>query len=214
MVEWLGLIVGAYLLGAASFGFLIARAYGIDLRTVGSGNIGATNLGRALGRKWAVACFILDAMKGLVPMLAAQWVIGTGTPTAWELFGWIIVGCAAIVGHIFPVYLGFRGGKGVSTGLGVVLGLYPYFTYPGLLAFGVWGLTLMIGRYVSLASILAAGGFPVIFVILIVIVPEWTLEQLWPLLLVAVVMAGVVVGRHSENIRRLLAGQESRMGQR
>ncbi len=214
MIEWMCLVLGAYWLGAAPVGFLIARAYGIDLRKVGSGNIGATNLGRALGRKWAVICFVLDALKGFIPMVIGAWMIDSGMPTRGELFGWILAGCAAIVGHIFPVYLGFRGGKGVSTGMGVLLGLYPYFTLPGLLAFGIWVLALVIGRYVSLASILAAGLFPLLFLAFVVLLPDWTLGQLWPLLPVAVVMAGVVVGRHSENVRRLLAGRESRIGKR
>jgi glycerol-3-phosphate acyltransferase PlsY len=214
MVEWMVLIAGAYLLGAVPFGFLIARAHGIDLRVVGSGNIGATNLGRALGRKWAVVCFVLDALKGFVPTLAGRWVIGTGTPMVGELFWWIVAGCAAILGHMFPIFLRFRGGKGVSTGMGMLLGLYPYFTYPGLITFGLWAAVLRIWRYVSLASIVAAAAFPVVFWILIVLLPEWTLAELWPLLLVAVVMAGVVVQRHSENIRRLLAGEETRIRKR
>ena len=123
MFEWASLIIGAYLLGAVPVGFILARSRGIDLRTVGSGNIGATNLGRALGRKWAVVCFVLDALKGFVPTLAGRWVVGAGTPTVGELFGWQAAGCAAIVGHMFPVYLRFRGGKGVSTGMGMLMGL-------------------------------------------------------------------------------------------
>lgn len=214
MIEWASLIIGAYLLGAVPVGFILARSRGIDLRTVGSGNIGATNLGRALGRKWAIACFVLDALKGFVPALAGRWVVGAGTPTVWELFGWLAAGCAAILGHMFPVFLRFRGGKGVSTGMGMVLGLYPYFTSAGLMAFGLWATVLLVWRYVSLASIIGAGAFPILFWILIALLPEWTLGDLWPLLLVAVVMAGVVVQRHSENIRRLLAGQESKIGKR
>jgi len=214
MFEWASLIIGAYLLGAVPVGFILARSRGIDLRTVGSGNIGATNLGRALGRKWAVVCFVLDALKGFVPTLAGRWVVGAGTPTVGELFGWQAAGCAAIVGHMFPVYLRFRGGKGVSTGMGMLMGLYPYFTYPGLMTFGVWATVLLVWRYVSLASIVGAAAFPVLFWILIVLFPEWTLADLWPLLLIAVVMAGVVVARHSENIRRLLAGQETSIRKR
>jgi acyl phosphate:glycerol-3-phosphate acyltransferase len=214
MVEWASLIIGAYLLGAVPVGFIIAQSRGIDLRTVGSGNIGATNLGRALGRKWAVVCFVLDALKGFVPTLAGRWVVGAGTPTVGELFGWLTAGCAAILGHMFPVYLRFRGGKGVSTGMGMLMGLYPYFTYPGLITFGLWGMVLRVWRYVSLASIVGAAAFPVLFWILIALLPEWTLADLWPLLLIAVVMAGVVVARHLDNIRRLLAGQEIKIGKR
>jgi glycerol-3-phosphate acyltransferase PlsY len=214
MFEWIGLIFGAYLLGAVPVGFILARSRGIDLRTVGSGNIGATNLGRALGRNWAVVCFVLDALKGFVPTMAGRWVVGAGTPTVGELFGWLATGCAAIVGHMFPVYLRFRGGKGVSTGMGMLLGLYPYFTYPGLMTFGLWATVLLVWRYVSLASIVGAAAFPVVFWILIVLLPGWTLSDLWPLLLIAVVMAVVVVARHSENIRRLLAGEETQIRKR
>lgn len=214
MVEWTSLIIGAYLLGAVPVGFILARSRGIDLRTVGSGNIGATNLGRALGRKWAVVCFVLDALKGFVPTLAGRWVVGAGTPTTGELFGWMAAGSAAILGHMFPVFLRFHGGKGVSTAMGMLLGLYPYFTYAGLMAFGLWATVLLVWRYVSLASIVGAAVFPVVFWILIVLLPEWALADLWPLLLIATIMAGVVVERHSENIRRLLAGEESRIRKR
>ena len=133
------LIPAAYLVGAIPFGVILARLHGVDLRNVGSGNIGATNVGRALGRKWGVVCFVLDMLKGLVPMLAAM-VMLPQEKGAKELWIWLATGGAAIIGHVFPVYLGFRGGKGVATSLGVVMGLWPYYTISGIVAAISWSL--------------------------------------------------------------------------
>ncbi len=120
-------LIGAYLLGSVPFGMLIAAAHGIDLRKVGSGNIGATNLSRALGRRWAYVCFVLDLAKGLLPTLAAGiWLDGIAGTNG--LLAQLAVGCAAVTGHVFPVYLRFKGGKGVATSFGVALGLWPYYT--------------------------------------------------------------------------------------
>jgi len=207
------LIVPAYLLGAAPFGLLIAKANGIDLRKVGSGNIGATNVSRALGRKWAYICFVLDAGKGLLPMLVVHFTGFSAEPiTAGKLTLWLLVGCAAILGHIFPVYLRFKGGKGVSTCLGVVLGLWPYYTLPGLIAFLAWALALWLWRYVSLASILAAAVFPLALIALTISIPEWEFAALWPLVVIAVLMPLLIIARHAENIKRLLEGSETKIG--
>lgn len=209
-------IPAGYLLGSVPFGLIIAKAHGKDLRAVGSGNIGATNVARALGRKWAYLCFVLDVAKGLIPMLATMpLTTGTSTDSQGEallrLVLWLAVGCAAILGHIFPVWVKFKGGKGVATSLGVVLGLWPYYTLPGLAAFAVWGAFALIWRYVSLASIAAAVSFPLCLAGLIATVQGWQLQQLWPLLTAAVVLSGVVVLRHRANIARLLAGTEHKI---
>ncbi|MBW8016659.1 MAG: glycerol-3-phosphate 1-O-acyltransferase PlsY [Planctomycetes bacterium] len=206
------LIVFAYLLGAVPFGFLIARYHGKDLREIGSGNIGATNTGRVLGRKWGIICMILDALKGLIPMLIAKTQIAD-QPTASMLWLWLAVGCAAISGHIFPVYLKFKGGKGVATSLGMVLGLFPYYTIPGIITFAVWALAVLLWKYISLASILAAAVFPVILFITIIVAESWKFSNLWPLLIVALLMPILVVVRHAENIKRLLEGSETRVMQ-
>ena len=130
-------LVGAYLLGSVPFGMLIAAAHGIDLRKVGSGNIGATNLSRALGRRWAYVCFVLDLAKGLLPTLAAGiWL--DGIAGANGLLAQLAVGCAAITGHVFPVYLRFKGGKGVATSFGVALGLWPYYTICAAITLAIW----------------------------------------------------------------------------
>jgi len=131
-------IAAAYFLGSVPFGVIIAGAHGKNLRSIGSGNIGATNVARALGRRWAYFCFVLDVLKGLVPMLAVRALIEVPDPTPGLLSLWLAVGCAAILGHIFPLYLKFKGGKGVATSLGVALGLWPYYTICAALAFAVW----------------------------------------------------------------------------
>lgn len=202
--------VAAYLLGAVPFAYIIARAHGKDLRTIGSGNIGATNLARAVGRPWAYVCFVLDVLKGFVPMLAVRAILGTPNGPL-PLAGWLLVGVAAILGHVFPVYLGFKGGKGVATSLGVALGLWPYFTVCGLIALSVWVGAVLVWRYVSLASICAAVTFPLALFVGIAVRPDWTFSGLWPLLIAAVVIPLFVILRHRTNIQRLLAGTESKI---
>jgi glycerol-3-phosphate acyltransferase PlsY len=214
-MPFLILIITAYLLGAVPFGFLIAKAHGKDLRTIGSGNIGATNTVRALGKKWGIFCFVLDVLKGFIPMLLVPMtglVNHTSGPGLLAL--WLLVGCAAVIGHIFPLYLKFKGGKGVATSLGIVLGLWPYYTLCGICAFAIWAITLRIWQYVSLSSILAAVFFPVLLSILIMLIETWQLSQLWPLLLMAFVMALLVIVRHKTNIQRLLDGSETKVGQK
>lgn len=210
-------IPAAYLLGSVPFGVLIAKAHGKDLRAIGSGNIGATNVSRALGRKWAYVCFFLDVLKGMVPMLATLIAAGAlslpvdnaGPAFLWL---WLAVGCAAILGHIFPVYLKFKGGKGVATSLGVALGLWPWFTVSAFFAFAVWVTCVLIFRYVSLASIAAAVAFPLILILTIVLVPQWRFAALWPLLIAATAIPLMVIIRHRQNIKRLLAGTEHKIG--
>ncbi|MBL7214255.1 MAG: glycerol-3-phosphate 1-O-acyltransferase PlsY [Phycisphaerae bacterium] len=209
------LILFAYLLGAVPFGLLIAKSQGIDLRKVGSGNIGATNAGRILGKKWGTVCFLLDVLKGFIPMLMVPLLGLVSQDTGpLQLTLWLLVGCAAVLGHISPVYLKFKGGKGAATSLGIVLGLWPYYTVCGIAAFGVWLVLVLLWRYVSLASIAAALCFPVFLGLAILSFENWHLLQLWPLLLVATLMSGLVVLRHSENIKRLIQGTESKILQK
>jgi glycerol-3-phosphate acyltransferase PlsY len=203
-------IIAAYLLGSVPFAFLIAWAHGKDLRTIGSGNIGATNLARAVGRPWGYFCFALDMLKGLAPMAIMGAVIGVpDNPLFLSL--WLLVGIAAILGHVFPVYLRFRGGKGVATSFGVALGLWPYFTLCALIALVVWIAVVLIWHYVSLASICAAVTFPVALALGILTIRDWHSTNLWPLLIAAVGIPILVIVRHRENIRRLAAGTENRI---
>jgi len=209
-------IVAAYLLGSIPFGVVIARAHGKDLRSIGSGNIGATNVARALGKKWAYLCFVLDMLKGMLPMLAAMGLSKTLSPQSQTeslvlLWLWLAVGCAAILGHIFPVYLRFKGGKGVATSLGVALGLWPYFTICAAGTLAVWVPMVLIWRYVSLASITASVAFPIVLVLAVSLVPAWNFADLWPLLIAAIAIPLMVIIRHRENIKRLLAGAEDKI---
>jgi len=209
-------IIGAYLLGSIPFGLLIAKAHGKDLRSIGSGNIGATNVSRALGRKWAYVCFVLDVLKGMVPMLAMlSFTRPLSTQSQTEkvilLWLWLAVGCGAILGHIFPVYVKFRGGKGVATSFGVALGLWPYYTICALFAIAIWVVVVLIWRYVSLSSIAASVTFPIVLILAIVLKPGWDFVSLWPLLIAATAIPLMVIIRHRENIKRLLAGTESKI---
>ena len=202
-------IIAAYLLGSIPFGLLIAKAHGKDLRSIGSGNIGATNVSRALGRKWAYFCFVLDVLKGLVPMLATM--IIAKPYSVILLWLWLAVGCAAILGHIFPIYVKFKGGKGVATSFGVALGLWPYFTVCALFFAVTWIAVVLMWRYVSLASITASVTFPLVLIAAIILIPGWELAILWPVVITAFAIPVMVIVRHRENIQRLLAGTESKI---
>jgi len=205
------LVVSSYLLGSIPFGLIIAAAYGKDLRSIGSGNIGATNLARALGRKWAYLCFCLDMLKGLLPMLAAGIFIGAANPTPTSVSLWLAVGCAAVLGHIFPIYVKFKGGKGVATSFGVALGLWPYYTICAVIAIIVWTAVVLVWRYISLASMSASVVFPIVLILAIILIPSWHFAELWPLIIAATVISIMVILRHHENIKRLFAGTESKV---
>jgi glycerol-3-phosphate acyltransferase PlsY len=209
-VDFLILIIVAYLLGSVPFGVIIARAHGKDLRIIGSGNIGATNLSRALGRKWAYFCFCLDVLKGMLPMLAGIKLI-SAPPSIAELFLWLAAGIAAVLGHIFPIYIKFKGGKGVATSFGIALGLWPYYTICAAVSMVIWVVVVLAKRYISLASIVASIAFPVVLILAILLAPTWNLANLWPLLVAAIAISLMVVIRHRENIKRLLAGNEDKL---
>lgn len=204
------LIVTAYLLGSVPFALIFAKAHGKDLRKIGSGNIGATNLARTLGKKWGYLCFCLDALKGLLPMLIAASII-SNQPSISELFLWLLVAIAAISGHIFPLYINFKGGKGVATSFGVALGLWPYYTICAAAAIVIWVTVVLVWRYISLASVVAAIMFPITLIIVIKLRPDWDFANLWPLLTAATAIPLMVIIRHIENIKRIIAGTESKI---
>lgn len=203
----------AYLLGSIPFGMVVGRMKGVDPTRHGSGNIGATNVGRLLGRKYFFIVFFLDMFKGLLPMLMAAVLLsdhpnaGGFLPAKLNVF-WLLIGFAAIGGHMFSVFLKFKGGKGIATSLGVMLGLFPYFTLPGLLVFLLWVLIFLPTRYVSLASILGAAAFPFVYMG----VGRWRgwpiFNQQLPLTVFSIVLAILIVYKHRSNIKRLLAGKE------
>ena len=162
-MPWLILISLAFVCGSVPFGLLIARARGIDIRKHGSGNIGATNVWRVMGRGPGLLCFVLDVLKGLVPVLIAGWwmgLLGGHQIAPRQAWLWLAVMAAPILGHMFTPFAGFKGGKGVATGLGAMLGLYPYLTFPALGVFAVWIAAAAVWRYVSLASCVAALSLP------------------------------------------------------
>jgi glycerol-3-phosphate acyltransferase PlsY len=210
MLTYSILITAAYLLGSVPFALILAKAHGKDLRRIGSGNIGSTNLSRAIGKKWGYFCFALDVLKGLVPMSTAS-VILPSEPETMELFFVLSAGAAAVLGHIFPVYLGFKGGKGVATSFGIALGLYPYYTICAVVAIIIWIATVCMWRYISLASVIAAFCFPLTLIISICIITQWQFADLWPLLTAAVAIPLMVALRHKSNIKRILAGKEPKV---
>jgi len=190
--------LAAYLLGAIPSSMLAARyVAGVDLRRTGSGNLGATNLYRVLGWRYAIPVALFDAAKGTIPVLLfARWA-GTGT------LGALLFGLAAIAGHVFSVFAQFRGGKGVATSAGVVLGLAPLAFLMALVA---WAVVLWVTGYSSLSSILAA----VVFPFAVALIYPGNAELLW----FGVAMAGFITLLHRANIRRLLGGTESRFGRK
>ena len=194
----------AYLLGSIPFGYLAGLVYGIDIRTKGSGNIGATNVFRVLGKKQGIFVFLLDMMKGL----AAVRVIPQGIALAFGATSPVEIGailaCAACVflGHMFPLFLGFKGGKGVATGLGIAIGIAPC---SALCAFALWIALFLMFRYVSVASIAAA---------LFVGIAVWFLDNsATPANIAPAVislLALLITIKHKSNIKRLIAGNENR----
>lgn len=208
------LLTGCYLAGTVPFGLLVARAKGIDIRQHGSGNLGATNVGRVLGRKYGALVLLLDVSKGACTSLAGSWFINRhGDTLAGETADlvWLGTGVLCVLGNTYPFYLGFKGGKGVATALGVILGVYPYLTGPAVAALVVWGAVAAGTRYVSLASMAAAAALPVFFVALARAF-EWRVARHYPLLVLTILVALIVIVRHRANIGRLLAGTESKIG--
>jgi glycerol-3-phosphate acyltransferase PlsY len=188
----------AYFLGSIPFGYLIVRwQKGIDVRRTGSGSIGATNVMRNLGIIGFAATFLLDLAKGGAAVLLAAWI--TGHDPRWVAAGAV----AAIVGHCFPLWLKFRGGKGVATAVGVFVVLAPLALGLALLIFAV---VVGIWRYVSLGSILAAAAFPAL--------AYYLAHPPTAILVGSVCGAALIIARHHGNIRRLLSGTENRLGKK
>lgn len=185
------LIVTAYLIGSIPTGLLLGKAYGIDVRKEGSGNIGATNLYRTVGRKVGIITLIGDCLKGFVPVVAVAYSSLPPDYAAW-------IGLAAFCGHVFSLFLKFKGGKGVATALGVFLALAPLAV---AIAVCVFAALMLAWRYVSLGSLAAAAVMPVAVALL---------GGSRILNVVTLLIALVVIFRHHENIRRLLAGTENR----
>jgi glycerol-3-phosphate acyltransferase PlsY len=149
-------------------------------------------------------------LKGFLPTLAASLMLPSN-PSVWNLFAALLVAVAAVSGHIFPVWLKFRGGKGVATSFGAALGFWPYYTICAGASLVVWLIVVVFSRYISLASIIAAVAFPVFLIAEMIINSEWGLVRLWPLLIMAVAIPLIVIIRHRPNIKRLFTGTESKI---
>lgn len=196
------LVVLGYLAGSVPTSFWVGRAfYGVDLRREGSGNLGATNTFRVLGWKAAIPVVVVDVTKGWLPVWLFPRIDAPEALWSWAL----AYGAAAILGHVFSVWVRFRGGKGVATSAGVFLGLAPWAVLVGLLVFGI---TVLATRLVSLGSVLAALALPVVMAYVPV---AWPLEARPTLVWFSVALAAFVLWAHRANIRRLLRGQERRI---
>jgi glycerol-3-phosphate acyltransferase PlsY len=193
-------VILAYVIGATPFGFLAGKLRGIDIRQHGSGNIGATNVLRTLGKPIGIAVLILDVLKGLAPVLIARGVAGQGPNGSLVS---IAAAVAAILGHNYTFWLGFKGGKGIATSAGA---LAPILPIPFFVAAGLWLASFAISRYVSVASILAALSLPVTASIQMALAGEWDLA----VLIFAVFLTVMAIWRHRSNIQRLRNGQENR----
>ena len=193
-----------YLLGSFPAGYFAGRLAGVDIRAVGSGNIGATNVLRVLGKRWGYPVFLIDAFKGFAAVRLA-FLFVTYRPEAQPYAGYLAILAAimAVAGHSFPVWLGFKGGKGVATSAGAVIGLMP-LAVP--LVFLVWVLVFETTRYVSLASIMAAIALPIIVSLL----ARWKFVDTWALIYFSIAIMLLVLWRHRSNCSRLLNGTEQR----
>ncbi len=201
------LLVGSYLLGAIPFGLLIGLSRGVDIRQHGSRNIGATNAGRVLGRKYGLICLYLDILKGLIPSVVAGMLLVRPPIDPAMLWQWMLVGLAAVIGHTFPVYLAFRGGKGVATTIGVALGVFPYFTVGMVAALLGYFIARTISGMVSLGSLSIAVIFP-LAVLAYLLTSGLPLAIYWPLLTVSGTLGLLIIVRHAANIGRLIRGEE------
>ena len=198
-------VVGAYLIGGIPFGFLIGKMRGVDVRTVGSKNIGATNVYRTVGHKWGFLAFFCDFLKGLLPTLAARWFAGEhgDNPAFADLAVW--TGLACVVGHTLTPYMKFKGGKGVATAFGMLMALVPWLVSA---AFALFVVTVWISHYISLGSCLAAA-----FLAVMIWIPTPLADPVPSLALkiVMTVLGLFVIYKHKSNIVRLAKGCENKI---
>jgi len=205
-MSWFLIVASSYLIGSIPWGFILARAQGVDIRQKGSGNIGAANAARVMGRKWGYAVFLCDFFKGFLSVKLGQLIAGVFHVD--PVLAGVLAATASVLGHDFPVWLGFKGGKGIATLAGVVLGLFPPLV---CVSFGVvWAVVFLLGRYTSLASICAVIALPIAGW-LIVAKNEAGFQFLIGF---CVFMAALALWKHRGNIVRLLNGTENRFGKK
>jgi acyl phosphate:glycerol-3-phosphate acyltransferase len=189
-------VLFAYILGATPFGLIVGKTRGIDIREHGSGNIGATNVLRVLGKPIGIGVLVLDVMKGLLPVLLAKWVSDSSAIH-------IATAVAAILGHNYTFWLRFKGGKGIATTAGAILPIMPYALIAAVLS---WLIVLKVSRYVSLASIAAAIAIPITIVVENLIIGRWD----WPVFGFGLFVCFLAIWKHRSNIGRLYRGEENR----
>ncbi len=202
---WLLIFVLSYLIGSIPSGYLVARSKGIDIRQRGSSNIGAANVARVMGKKWGYLVGFCDFLKGFLAVKLG--LIAAHFPLS-PVLGGVTAAIACILGHNYPIWLGFKGGKGIATSGGAILALLPplVFVSGGV----VWVAVFLISRYTSLASIIAA----VVLPIAVLLIVAKTGTDFWLLLAFSVLMAALAIWRHRGNIVRLLNGTENRFGKK
>ncbi|MBA4146590.1 MAG: glycerol-3-phosphate 1-O-acyltransferase PlsY [Verrucomicrobia bacterium] len=208
--------VAAYLLGSIPTGYIVAKAKGVDIRSVGSGNIGATNVFRILGKKAGIFVLTVDALKGFLavwlvaPMIARNLVASDSLGGTASMLA-IVAGISAILGHNYTCWLKFKGGKGIATSAGVLLGLVPL---PFVFALITWILLFFLSRYVSLASIGAAAILPITTWLVGHFGGRFSYQGRLEFIIVTLLMAALAIYKHRANIQRLLNGTENRVGKK
>ncbi|QDT25570.1 Glycerol-3-phosphate acyltransferase [Gimesia panareensis] len=202
---WFFVAVASYLAGSIPFGLVTAKLVaGTDIRKVGSGNIGATNVARTLGAKWGIVVLVLDALKGLLPVLFIPALFVNPDSSDFD-HARVLSGVATILGHMFPIWLGFRGGKGVATSLGVILVLGPWSTLAAVIAFA---LTFFFSRIVALSSIVAALAFGVAQ--FVQLGGEAFTREKWSLTAFSIAVPLLIIARHRSNLGRIMRGEEKK----
>jgi glycerol-3-phosphate acyltransferase PlsY len=203
MVTLVVVLVGSYLLGSIPFGYVIGRIAGVDIRRTGSGNVGATNVVRVLGKRYGYPVFVLDFLKGFGAVKISM-LLATGPPPDWnspELFG-IVAAVSSIVGHSYPPWLKFKGGKGVATSAGA---LFALTAVGGLVGIAIWMAIFWLTRYVSVASVMSALVLPIVILVI-----SRRNESAKAIFYFSVFAAAVVIWRHRSNLSRLMRGAEPR----
>jgi acyl phosphate:glycerol-3-phosphate acyltransferase len=202
---WLAIILLCYLIGSFPSGYLVGKSQGIDIRQHGSGNIGATNVLRVMGKKWGYLVFFSDSLKGFIAVKVGVWLASSAGAEA--TLAAVVAGICCIIGHNYTVWLRFKGGKGIATSIGVLLAIVPILIV--LIVLVVWLAVFFVWKYVSLASICAALSLPVAVLALF---PLAAHGNYWVLVVFSLIVAALAVWRHRPNIDRLLQGKENRFG--
>lgn len=196
---YIGVSFLGYVIGSISFALIIGKKVGgVDVREVGSGNLGGTNVLRVLGAKWGITVMILDILKGVFAAFVGYTISGS-------MYGGLLAGIFSILGHLYPLFAGFKGGKGVATGAGVFMYLIPYYM---IIVMSVFFLVLIIFRYVSLGSIVSAASG-----IIMLMLPEgmFFLDTIWPVRVLGIGIGIYIILKHKNNIIRLKNGEEKKI---